>query len=297
MMKADMKQDLYRQVTEALIAEMEQGVAIWQKPWVTSKANQPHNGASGRLYNGFNRIYLGYMQEMFGSNDPRWFTMTNVKDAQAKVRKGSKSTLVVYNAPATYEKPQDDGTTESVTWWNVKYYRVFHASQIDGLPEFDSEADMPVQPDADEAYPGLSVLDSWCHDNLHSYEYHGDRAYYLPSQDTIVLPEPDTFHRQSWYAQTLAHEIIHATGHEKRLNRLEKSGFGTSTYAKEELIAEFGSAMLLGTLDIPADMEQSAAYLKGWAKACKDDPSLLISAANTAEKAVDYITEDVYAAT
>jgi antirestriction protein ArdC len=113
--------------------------------------------------------------------------------------------------------------------------------------------------------------------------------------DTIQMPTPDMFKQQSWYAQTLAHEIIHATGAEKRLNRLEKAGFGTSTYAKEELVAEFGAAMLCGSLDIPADMEQSAAYLKGWAKACKEEPGLLISAANQAEKAVDYIMEDAYA--
>jgi antirestriction protein ArdC len=113
--------------------------------------------------------------------------------------------------------------------------------------------------------------------------------------DTIQMPTPDSFKRQSWYAQTLAHEIIHATGHDDRLKRLERAGFGTSTYAKEELVAEFGAAMLCGALDIPADMEQSAAYLKGWAKACKEEPGLLISAANQAEKAVDFVTEDVYA--
>jgi antirestriction protein ArdC len=113
--------------------------------------------------------------------------------------------------------------------------------------------------------------------------------------DTIQMPLPDTFKRQSWYAQTLAHEIVHATGAEKRLNRLEKAGFGTDTYAKEELVAEFGAAMLCGSLDIPTDMEQSAAYLKSWAERCKEEPSLLISAANMAEKAVEFVMEDAYA--
>lgn len=294
-MNAEIIKSLREQVTAALIEQMEQGVAIWQKPWVTSKRNQPHNGASGRLYNGFNRIYLGFVAEGMGSNDPRWYTMNNCKDLGVKVRKGSKSTLVVYNAPAVTEKQKDDGTTETITWWNVKYYRVFHASQIDGLPEFDVNDDSPEQPDADEDYPGISVMVDWCRDNLHSIEHGSDRAYYVPALDSISLPDESMFHRLSWYAQTLAHEIIHATGHEKRLNRLEKTGFGTDSYAKEELVAEFGSAMLLGTLDIPADLEQSAAYCKGWASKCKDDPNLLISAANMAEKAAEYVTEDVYA--
>ena len=85
-MKQEMKQELYKTVTAALIEQMEQGIAIWQKPWVTSKAYQPQNGASGRLYNGFNRMYLGFMQmDILQSDDPRWFTFTNVKDLGAKV--------------------------------------------------------------------------------------------------------------------------------------------------------------------------------------------------------------------
>lgn len=298
MMNPEMKNDLYKQVTASLIEQMEQGVAIWQKPWVVSKAYQPQNGASGRVYNGWNRMYLGHLQaDVFKSDDPRWFTMNNVKQVKdAKVVKGSKSTIVVYNERGTFEKEDEQtGEVETRTYWRTKYYRVFHASQITGLPEYDADADIPEQPDADESYPGISVLDDWCHSNLAAYTYAGDRAYYMPSEDSITLPMPDTFKRQSWYAQTLAHEIIHATGHEKRLDRLEKAGFGSSTYAKEELVAEFGAAMLCGALDIPADMEQSAAYMKGWAKACKDEPGLLISAANAAEYAVNFIMEDAYA--
>lgn len=295
-MKPELKKELYAEVTAGLIEQMEQGVAIWQKPWVVSRAFQPQNGFSGRLYSGFNRMMLGWLQaDVFDSQDPRWFTMNNVKQIEgARVRKGSKSTIVVYNAPAQYEKKNEStGEVESKTWWNTKYYRVFHASQVDGLPEYDVESEVPVQPDGDEDYPGVSVLDVWCHDNLHSYEYGSNRACYIPSMDTIQMPEPDMFKRQSWYAQTLAHEIIHATGAEKRLNRLEKCGFGTDSYAKEELVAEFGAAMLCGSLDIPADMEQSAAYLKGWAAKCKDDPGLLVSAANMAEKAIDFVLEEV----
>ena len=294
-MDIEKKKELYQQVTAGLIDQMERGVVIWQQPWVISKAYQPQNGFSNRLYNGFNRVYLGWLQAEFGSNDPRWFTFGNVKELGAKVRKGSKSTVVVYNAPAVTEKENDNGEVETYTWWNMKFYKVFHASQIEGLPEYDVESETPVQPDASEDYAGISALDTWCHDNLHSYEYGGDRACYIPSMDTIQMPMPDTFKRQSWYAQTLAHEIIHATGAEKRLNRLEKAGFGTDSYAKEELVAEFGAAMMCGALDIPADMEQSAAYLKSWAKRCKEEPSLLVSAANMAEKAVDYVMEDAYA--
>lgn len=294
-MKPELKKELYQTVTAALIEQMEQGVAIWQKPWVISKAYQPQNGKSGRLYNGFNRIYLGYLQsEVFGSNDPRWFTFNNVKELDAKVKKGSKHTIVVFNAPVRYEKENSEGEVEAKTYWKTAYYKVYHASQCERLPEYDVESEAPVQPDGSEDY-NMSVMVDWCNTNLSAIEHGGDRAYYSPLVDMIGMPSEDMFMRKSWYAQTLAHEIIHATGHESRLNRLDLSTFGSETYAKEELTAEFGAAMLCGMLDIPADMEQSAAYLKGWAAKCKDEPGLLIGAANAAEKATEFVMEDVYA--
>lgn len=295
-MKPEVKQAIYQEVTSALIAEMERGVTIWQKPWVISKAYQPQNGASNRLYNGFNRMYLGYMQtEKFGSNDPRWFTMNNVKAIKdAKVIKGSKSTIIVFNKLHINEV-EEDGETKTKKWWQTTYHRVFHASQITGLPEYDAEADVPEQPDADQYDDALSILDEWCHENLESFVYAGDRACYSPLMDAISIPMPDTFKRKSWLIQTLAHEIIHATGHTSRLDRLDFSTFGSETYAKEELVAEFGAAMLCGTLGVDPDMEQSAAYLKGWAAKCKDEPGLLIAAANAAERAVNYVTQEEYA--
>ena len=202
-MKAEMKKELYQTVTAALIEQMEQGVVIWQKPWVTSKAYQPQNGASGRLYNGFNRMYLGFLQMgIMGSDDPRWFTFNNVKDLGGKVLKGSKSSIVVFNAPAQYEKTNDEGEVETKSYWKTAYYKVFHATQCEGLPEYDANSEVPVQPDGDEQYAGISVLDSWCHDNLSGYEYGGDRACYIPLMDTIQMPLPDTFKRQSWYGLT-----------------------------------------------------------------------------------------------
>lgn len=295
-MKEETKQALFAQVTEGLIAEMEKGVAIWQKPWVTTRANGPQNGNSKRPYTGFNRVYLGWIQAGLESSDPRWFTFDGAGEAGGKVRKGEKSTIVVYNKAGRYTKEDEDTGEESErTYWLTRYYRVWHASQIDGLSEYEMVDDTPVQPDADEDYD-MSVMVDWCRENLASPVQHGgDRACYVPQLDMITLPYEEDFLRKSWYAQTLAHEVIHATGHESRLDRLTKSGFGTDEYAKEELIAEFGAAILCGSQNIPTDMEQSAAYLKGWAKRCKDEPNLLISAVNAAEYAVTLVLEDVYA--
>ena len=294
-MKPEVKRELYKTVTADLIAEMRQGVAIWQKPWVTSKANAPRNGMSDRAYNGFNRIYLGMLQDDMGTTDPRWYTMNNANELGYKIAKGSKSTIVVFNGPASYDRENDAGEVETKTYWKTKYYRVYHATMVEGLEPYETDSEVVLQPDSDERYEGIDRLVDWCSGNIHALNIGSQRASYSPSLDQINMPSIGTFHKQSWYAQTLAHEIIHATGHESRQNRLDTSTFGTEPYAREELIAEFGAAMLCGAYGIPADMEQSAAYLKGWAEACTDQPGLLIGAANAAERAVDFVTEDVYA--
>ena len=241
-MKPEVKRELYKTVTADLIAQMEQGVAVWQQPWVVSREHQPRNGASDRAYTGFNRIYLGMLQEFLGSNDPRWYTMNNANDLGHKIRKGSKSTIVVYNGPASYEKENDEGEVETKTYWKTKYYRVYHATMLEGLEPYEAESNVVLQPDSDERYEGIDAMVDWCTTNLHDLHIGGTKASYSPSLDRINMPSIDTFHKQSWYAQTLAHEIIHATGHESRQNRLDTSSFGTEPYAREELIAEFGAA-------------------------------------------------------
>jgi antirestriction protein ArdC len=294
-MKADLKRELYERVTSGLIEQMEAGVVVWQQPWVVSKAYQPQNGVSGHLYSGFNRIYLGMLQSDLGTSDPRWFTLKGANKLGYRIAKGSKGATIVYNKRSSFKKEDDvSGETVEKSYWLMRYYTVYHASQVIGLPEYDADVDVPVQPDQDEVFAGIGVLDSWCHDNLRSFEYGGNRACYVPSSDAIMMPLPDSFKRQSWFGQTLAHEVVHATGNAKRLDRLKYSGFGTSEYAKEELIAEFGAAMLCGAIGIPADVEQSAAYMKSWAARCREEPSLLVSAANAAERASDFVLDSCF---
>jgi antirestriction protein ArdC len=120
-----------------------------------------------------------------------------------------------------------------------------------------------------------------------------DRAYYEPLRDRIVLPEADQFNGAEQWAATLCHELTHSTGHSSRLDRFGRNGepqhFGSERYAKEELVAELGASMLLGIAGVDWESEQSAAYVASWLKALKGDRSLLVGAAQQAQKAVDRI--------
>ncbi|MGA2870054.1 MAG: zincin-like metallopeptidase domain-containing protein, partial [Verrucomicrobiota bacterium] len=118
-------------------------------------------------------------------------------------------------------------------------------------------------------------------------------AYYSPSSDVVNMPDHARFQSENHYHATLFHELVHSTGHEKRLKRasiMEWNGYGSDPYAKEELIAEMGSAFLCGYAGIvDQTIDSSAAYLEGWLKQLKEDKTLIVYAAAQAQKAADFI--------
>jgi antirestriction protein ArdC len=118
-------------------------------------------------------------------------------------------------------------------------------------------------------------------------------AYYSPKEDCVGLPPRERFERTEGYYATVFHELVHSTGHEKRLKRstlTEKSGFGSNPYCKEELIAEMGAAFLCGLAEIgERTIDNSAAYLKGWLEQLRNDKTLIVQAAAQAQKAADFI--------
>ncbi len=290
---------IHAEITEGLIALMDSGVAPWSKPWIVRGRNDammPRNGISNRKYTGFNSLYLSFLVEENGWNDPRFYTMNSL-DEGMQVKKGSKSTIVIYNKATQHDvEDESTGEVETKTTWFQRYYRVFNGSQIDGLDTFSMpEVEVDGYDHGPDEYDEARLISAaWC-DNLADFSHGGNRAYYMPSMDSITMPDLDQFPTLEDYYQTLFHEMAHSTGHESRANRLEKGGFGTDTYAKEELVAEFAAAFLCANTEVPLNEEQSAAYLKGWAKRCKDEPKLLYSAANSAQYAADMIMENAYA--
>ena len=124
----------------------------------------------------------------------------------------------------------------------------------------------------------------------------GDRAFYRPVTDVVVLPEMAQFHSTAEYYSTAFHELIHSTGHSTRLNRLDSTVFfGSEAYSKEELIAEIGAAALLNHVGLETfgSFRNSAAYIQSWLKVLQNDKRMIVSAAGKAEKAVQMILGSV----
>ena len=173
----------------------------------------------------------------------------------------------------------------------LKYFSVFNVSQVDGLAlepivtEEPGEAPDPIA--AAEAIIAAAP-------NPPSVDHNGgNQAYYIPAKDEVHLPPKESFGDAGEYYATVFHELGHATGHKSRLNRhgLETgiAPFGSKIYSKEELAAEFASAFLCNTAGIENTIDNSAAYIQGWARVLRKDKKLVVQAASQGQKAANYI--------
>lgn len=271
--------DIEAEITERLIGLMEAGTPPWQKPWSGGGGGMPlrHNGEP---YSGINVLVLWSEAADKGHSSDHWMTFKQAQEYGGKVRKGEKSTAIIH--AGVFEKENAEGEKERIPY--KRTYAVFNASQIDGLPEkFHHRA-----PAVAASTERRADLDEYFAATGAKIEERGGQAAYFPIEDKITMPPIGNFTDTNRFYQVLSHEAVHWTGAGHRLDR----GLGTrvkADYAREELVAEIGSAFLMARHGIRPDFEQSAAYLKGWAAACREDQKLIFKAAADASKAIRFI--------
>jgi len=278
--------DIAQLITDRMIAELEKGAAPWVKPWRTIKqapgAGMPYNPASGTLYRGINHIWLGMQPYAL----PLYVTFKQAQALGGSVKAGEKGTPVVYWNVHKKETTGDNGETVTSAYAFIKHYYVFNVEQCEDLtipalpetpaPEFDQSPAVMALVDRLSLSGGLT--------------HAGDRAYYRPSTDAIVMPPMAAFNGAAQYHATLLHESVHATGHKSRLDRITPAKFGSADYAYEELVAELGAAMLCCKLGIDGDLRH-AGYLESWLKALRNDKKFILSASAKAQAAMDWLTD------
>lgn len=288
------REDFATTVANRFIAALETGTAPWQKPWAPGELTAHYNPTTGNPYRGFNQQWLTFQ----GYADPRWMTYKQAEAMGAQVRKGENGTTVEYWQWHS-DRPLKDDQGRPVTDADGRqltqrvelesprrfYARVFNAEQIDGLPalpprEVASEWERHARAEAILAASEAPIR----HAN-------GDRAYYSPGRDHIVLPEREQFPSAENYYSTALHELGHSTGHPSRLDRDLAHPFGSEGYAKEELVAELYSFMMAQRIGIEFDPANHESYVSSWIKALQNDPREIFRAAAAAEKAMEYVLE------
>ncbi len=268
----------YDRITDRIVELMEQGTVPWHKPW-NIQTGMPRNLVSQKPYRGINTFLLMSM----GFESPNWLTYRQAVQLGGNVKKGEKSCPVVFWKPLQVTD-ETSGEVEKIPF--LRLYHVFNVCQCDGLknvPDPD-EVNFVVTEAAEivAKMPQAPVIK------------HGmTQAYYAPRQDIVGMPEVKRFKTEEAYHASLFHELVHSTGHEKRLKRasiMERNGFGSDPYCKEELVAELGSAFLCGQAGImERTVESSAAYIQNWLSRLQDDKTLIVYAAAQAQKAADFI--------
>ena len=271
--------DIYKEVTDRIIAQMENGIIPWQKPWVAGGNAVAISHTTGKAYSLLNQMMLGRPGE--------YVTFKQCQQEGGRVRKGEKASMVVF---WKWVETEDEETHEKKEVPFLRYYNVFHISQCEGLT---AKHDQPLPGTADpnetaEAF----IADYLLRSGVKLTHESGDRAYYQPLFDRVVLPRMEQFKETAEYYSTAFHELTHSTGHESRLNRLDRTAFfGTEAYSKEELVAEIGAAALVNAagLETASSFRNSAAYVHNWLNVLKNDKRFIVSAAGKAEKAVNLI--------
>ena len=275
--------DIYAAVTDRFIAQLEQGIIPWHKPW-TGVQSGAISGATGKPYSLLNQMLLGKPGE--------WYTFPQIQKLGGKVRKGEKSSMVVFWKQMPI-KEVDPATGEKVERMipMLKYFNVFHIDQTEGITAkvIDPEAIDPATDDAADAI----IADYLQRSGVQLEHRQGDEAYYSPSCDRVVLPLREQFRDMTEYYSTAFHELTHSTGHRSRLDRLSrKAFFGNEEYSREELVAEIGAAALLNHCGIETgnSFKNSAAYIKSWLRVLRNDKKMIVSASGAAAKAFELIT-------
>ncbi|MXX17567.1 MAG: DUF1738 domain-containing protein [Gammaproteobacteria bacterium] len=286
------RRDFFAEVTGKIMCALEQGCAPWVRPWSENPGTSAIPiSASGRQYRGINRILLGMEQSLLGYNSPQWYTRKMANQAGGHIRKGEKGTPIVFfkpvdKSPSEPEGPDPDDNNDSTgRFWVHRFYYVWNRDQLEGVDGAPAPEPMVQGPRwhlhrrSDYLALGTDA----------KFEYGGNRAYYSPGADRIVLPLPDQFYHEDDFHSTRFHELVHWTGHTSRLGR-RYGRFGDPDYAREELVAEMGAAFLCEWCGLLAEL-QHPEYIASWLRVLDEDKSAVIVAASQAQKAFDFILE------
>ena len=279
-----MSKSVYEMVTERIIEQLEQGIIPWQRLWHSLQIQSgAYNRISNKPYSLLNQMLLKY--------DGEYASFKQWTDLGGKIKKGAKSEIVVFWKVQQIEETKEDGTKAIKQIPLLRYYNVFHISQVEGIEPKETVQLNTLEPIAEAERIKQEYIDR---EHILISEIITNKAFYSPSADYIQVPCKEQYTAIEEFYSTLFHEMVHSTGHKTRLDRLEsgsKAHFGSESYSKEELTAEIGSASILNMLGIetPKTFRNSSAYIQSWLKVLRNDCKFIVSASGKAEKAVKYI--------
>ncbi|MCK0149533.1 zincin-like metallopeptidase domain-containing protein [Marivita sp. S6314] len=293
MARKTQKFDIHQEITTRIVDAIETA-GDFRLPWITNKGGsfeRPVNIASKNPYNGINvlSLWVSALACEFPSNV--WGTYRQWQEKGCQVRKGEKSSLVVFYKTFEVEDVNEEtGEAEAGERMMARASRVFNAAQVEGFEVVVEE--LPEEP----TFDSIQRAEDFARTTGAQIEEGGDKACFIPSLDVIRMPErrrftgTETTTPAEGFYSTLAHELVHWSGAEKRLARDLSGRFGDESYAMEELIAELGAAFICADLGItPEPRDDHACYIKNGLRVLKNDKKAIFSAAAKASQASTWL--------
>ena len=284
--------DIYARITERIVADLEQGVRPWVRPWsaahATSRITRPlrHNGEP---YTGMNVLLLWSEGMARGFVSSTWMTFKQAVELGGHVRKGESGSIVIYASRFTKTETDAHGGEVERDIPFLKTYSVFNGEQIEGLPDHFHRPPGPVL----DPIERIEHADRFFANTGAVIRHGGTAAFYSPSTDHVQMPPFETFRDAASYVAVLSHESIHWTAHASRVGRdLSRYAKDRSERAREELVAEIGSALLCADLGIVPELEprpDHAAYLATWLTVLANDKRAIFAAAAHAQRGVAFL--------
>ena len=272
-------------IVQIIIKKIEDGIDNkWQMPWHNRDFRFPIN-TDGYEYQGLNCFWLWMVKDMRGYTSNQWGTYNQWKQIGGDVGGQSATAYNQYILQPRIGTDDDD----NVFIKGFKTWAVFNRDQVKGLPKLQSEQSFVTEEMITDKTIKQQCINWFANIPATIHTGH-NKACYVPSKDEIRMPDFDTFRTDIDYYSVLAHEIIHWTGADQRLNR--KLSQERQSYAFEELVAELGSALIAANLKIQSKpTDNTTAYLKGWLQAVKKKPKTLWDAMSLAKHAVSFLND------
>jgi antirestriction protein ArdC len=281
--------DIYSEITSKIIAQIEAGILPWVQPWAGGPAlSLPKNASTKKAYSGINILLLWDALFARGFERNQWLTFKQALALGGAVRKGETGTTAVYADSFIPKKEQEAACASGEDARRVaflKRFTLFNIAQCDGLP-----ADLLTPLGPVSHVDPLPVAEALLCASGAVIQRGGERAFYHTGEDFIRIPEQSQFFAPINFYRTALHELTHWTGHKTRLARDFSGRFGSEAYAREELVAELGSAFLCANLGIVPTVRH-ADYIGNWLTVLKNDSRAIVSAASHASKASDFLLQ------
>lgn len=269
-------------IVDQIIEKLEEWIVPWQRTW---QWWVPINYSNNNEYKWINRLLLSMND--FKTN--YYLTYNQIKNLKWNINKWSKATKIIYWDIKNKAVGDEDITDENNKKIITKYYNVFNIEQTDIIPnekiveQIEQDKNYSLSKSLINNYKNKPNIIKWIN------------PCYIPSSDTIHIPNKQSFITCDEYYSTLFHELVHSTWSKERLSRegvVQKNYYWSHKYSREELIAEIGNMFLSNYAKIESTNNNSVSYINWWLKFLKWNKRDIIIASSHAEKAVWYILKN-----